>query len=68
MNDKQFGNGRVCRTIIENAVNMQSSRLIDVEEVSDNELMTLNYEDFEFLGEDKSFGAEKNYDLGFKAA
>ena len=68
MNDKQFGNGRVCRTIIENAVNMQSSRLINVEEVSNKDLMTLNYEDFEFLGEDKSFGAEKNYDLGFKAA
>ena len=28
--DKQFGNGRECRTILENAVNAQSKRLMEI--------------------------------------
>lgn len=63
--DKQFGNGRECRTILENAVNMQSKRLIDVNDISNEDLMTLKSEDFEFLSESKEFGKEKKSHIGF---
>ena len=67
INDKQFGNGRVCRTILENAINMQSKRLMDVSDISDSELMTLKLEDFSFLKEDENFGKEKNNPIGFNS-
>lgn len=63
--DKQFGNGRECRTILENAVNMQSKRLINVNDISNEDLMTLKSEDFEFLSESKEFGKEKKSHIGF---
>lgn len=66
--DKQFGNGRVCRTILENAVNRQSNRVVNIKDISDEDLMTLKYEDFDFLGEDKEFGKEHKNQIGFKVA
>lgn len=63
--DNQFGNGRECRTILENAINMQSKRLIDVNDISNEDLMTLKSEDFEFLSESKEFGKEKKSHIGF---
>ena len=68
ISEKQFGNGRVCRTILENAVNAQSYRLLNKEDISDNDLMTLKLEDFAFLGNPVDFGKEKKNDIGFKAA
>ena len=64
--DKQFGNGRECRTILENAVNAQSKRLIEINDISDEDLMTLKGEDFEFLNENLEFGKEKKSQIGFK--
>lgn len=67
INDKQFGNGRVCRTILENAVNRQSSRLIDVENITDSELMSLTIDDFDFLNEESNFDNVKKNTIGFAA-
>lgn len=64
--DKQFGNGRECRTILENAVNAQSKRLMEINDISNEDLMTLKGEDFEFLSEDLKFGKEKKSQIGFK--
>ena len=64
--DKQFGNGRECRTILENAVNAQSKRLMEINDISDEDLMTLKSEDFEFLSESLEFGKEKKSQIGFK--
>ena len=64
--DKQFGNGRECRTILENAVNAQSKRLMEINDISDEDLMTLKGEDFEFLNESFEFGKEKKLQIGFK--
>ena len=64
--DKQFGNGRECRTILENAVNAQSKRLMEINDISDEDLMTLKGEDFEFLNESLEFGKEKKSQIGFK--
>ncbi|MBR1453268.1 MAG: AAA family ATPase [Lachnospiraceae bacterium] len=66
INDKQFGNGRECRTIFENAVNMQSIRLIGKTDLSNEDLMTLKYGDFDFLDNDSDFKVEKNNSIGFK--
>ena len=64
--DKQFGNGRECRTILENAVNAQSKRLMEINDISNEDLMTLKGEDFEFLSENLEFGKEKKSQIGFK--
>ena len=66
MDDKQFGNGRECRTILENAVNAQSKRLMEIKDISNEDLMTLKGEDFEFLNESLEFGKEKKSQIGFK--
>jgi SpoVK/Ycf46/Vps4 family AAA+-type ATPase len=65
IDDSQFGNGRECRTILENAVNMQSKRLVDIEDISDDDLMTLKSEDFKFLEDNREFGIEKKIQIGF---
>lgn len=65
--DKQFGNGRECRTILENAVNMQSKRLMNVNDPSDSELMTLEYEDFVNIDSKNNFDKSKNNKIGFAA-
>ena len=67
INDEQFGNGRECRTILENAINMQSKRLLDIENITDEELMTLKYEDFAYLEKDNSFDKNKKSKIGFAA-
>ena len=64
--DKQFGNGRECRTILENAVNAQSKRLMEINDISNEDLMTLKGEDIEFLNESFEFGKEKKSQIGFK--
>ena len=63
--DEQFGNGRECRTILESAINMQSKRLINFEELTNDELMTLTYEDFGFLDNDNNFDKSKKAKIGF---
>ena len=65
--DKQFGNGRECRTILENAVNMQSKRLMNANDPSDSELMTLEYEDFVNIDSKNNFDKSKNNKIGFAA-
>ena len=64
---KQFGNGRECRTILESAINSQSIRLVKFDEISDEELMKLKYEDFKFLKESSTFGVENKNSIGFAA-
>ena len=63
--DAQFGNGRECRTILENAINTQSKRLIKCKRPSNNELMTLKYEDFAYIDSDNTFDTSKKYKVGF---
>ena len=65
--DKQFGNGRECRTILENAINMQSKRLIGINDPSNEELMTLVYEDFDFLDKESQFDKNAKSKIGFAA-
>ncbi|MBR1453118.1 MAG: AAA family ATPase [Lachnospiraceae bacterium] len=64
-NDKQFGNGRECRTILENAINMQSKRLINIDDPSNEELMTLSYEDFDYLDKENNFDKNRITKIGF---
>lgn len=43
--DRGFGNGRLARNLLEAAIARHASRLVDVEEPSDDELLTLTAED-----------------------
>ena len=63
--NKQFGNGRECRTILENAINTQSKRLIDIDNPTNEDLMTLQFEDFDFLNKDENFDKNSNTKIGF---
>lgn len=66
IDDENFGNGRECRTILENAINKQSQRIVALEEnEQEQKLMTLELEDFSFDTND--FTKDKVKSIGFVA-